>query len=275
MSAMCACASLERTNSARLGIGGPAPAPRGVVALCTANPTSCGMSSAENASLAERRAQARMQAFSDLMRARVEASRSSRARAASGAQIIAHMTPEDWAMLVEVDAEINAAITPVEDTRRNGVSDYWEMPVFDEEGRSQGDCEEYALAKRARLIEAGWSPEVLRLAAVVAPGVGAHAVLVVLTDQGDYVLDNLAGAPTRVDRTGYQWVAVQGSAQFNDWRVASVLSQSRRAHGVTVLSTARTAPRSTFVSVASGVTTQVSAMPETATASVLNTSLMY
>lgn len=54
-----------------------------------------------------------------------------------------------------------------------------------------GDCEDYVLAKRQRLIELDWAPSQLLIAVVDDAGQGAHAVLIARTDQGDLVLDNL------------------------------------------------------------------------------------
>ncbi len=53
--------------------------------------------------------------------------------------------------------------------------------------------EDYVLAKRRALIQAGISPSALRIAYVKTRGGEGHAILVVKTDRGEFVLDNLNG----------------------------------------------------------------------------------
>ena len=79
--------------------------------------------------------------------------------------------------LEKVNSRVNRAIKPREET-----NDVWSVNV------SQGDCEDYALTKRRQLIRAGVSPSALRMASVITQqGVG-HAVLLVNTDRGQFVL---------------------------------------------------------------------------------------
>lgn len=55
---------------------------------------------------------------------------------------------------------------------------------------SQGDCEDYALTKRAELVAAGMPISALRIATALTSSGEGHAVLVVRTNRGDMVLDN-------------------------------------------------------------------------------------
>lgn len=86
----------------------------------------------------------------------------------------------DLATLNVVNTAVNRAIAPVHDG-----ADRWSPDA------AAGDCEEYALAKRQRLIALGWAPSQLLIAVADDPDLGAHAVLIAHTDQGDLVLDNL------------------------------------------------------------------------------------
>ena len=54
---------------------------------------------------------------------------------------------------------------------------------------TQGDCKEFALAKRSRLIDLGWPASALLIAIAHVPSGELHAVLIVVTDDGDLVLD--------------------------------------------------------------------------------------
>ena len=82
--------------------------------------------------------------------------------------------------LAAVNIQVNDAISPQHDG-----ADIWSPDA------AAGDCEDYALAKRQRLIALGWAPSQLLISVVEEPSQGAHAVLIARTDQGDLVLDNL------------------------------------------------------------------------------------
>jgi predicted transglutaminase-like cysteine proteinase len=92
---------------------------------------------------------------------------------------------ETWLLIRQVNREVNRE-RYVRDDALYGKPEFWELMA----GRG-GDCEDYALTKRKRLIESGLDPACLQIArGRVAPGEG-HAVLLVETDRGAYVLDNI------------------------------------------------------------------------------------
>jgi predicted transglutaminase-like cysteine proteinase len=122
------------------------------------------------------------------------------------------LTQAVWDELQQVNDEINHAITPEDDLLHYGRAEYWTIPT---DGR--GDCEDYALTKRAGLIAAGVSPRALRMAVVKTWRGEGHAVLTVATDHGDYVLDNLVQNVWSWDNTGYQWIARQDPGNVWAW----------------------------------------------------------
>lgn len=77
----------------------------------------------------------------------------------------------------------------ITDQRNYGKSDYWATPV--EFIRNGGDCEDFAIAKYTALRALGVPENRMRIA-IVHDNVKdiAHAILIVYTDQGAYVLDN-------------------------------------------------------------------------------------
>lgn len=81
------------------------------------------------------------------------------------------------------------AVRYVSDSRNFGKSDYWQTPTeFFAKG---GDCEDYAIAKYISLRTLGFSNDQLRIAIVHDEVKNIpHAVLVVYTDEGTFVLDN-------------------------------------------------------------------------------------
>jgi len=82
--------------------------------------------------------------------------------------------------LAAINKQVNSEIA-----RKHDRADIWSPDA------EAGDCEDFALAKRQRLIALGWAPSQLLIAVVDDPSQGAHAVLIARTDQGDLVLDNL------------------------------------------------------------------------------------
>ena len=53
-----------------------------------------------------------------------------------------------------------------------------------------GDCEDYALAKRNALLNAGWPKDKLGLCVCYTQSGEGHCVLWVDTDKGSFILDN-------------------------------------------------------------------------------------
>jgi predicted transglutaminase-like cysteine proteinase len=101
----------------------------------------------------------------------------------AGAPFIA-LTQENWNQIIQVNSAINALVAPVTDMEQFGVEELWDYPT------SSGDCEDYALQKRKVLNENGMPLGALLLTVGRDAEGGGHAVLTVVTDQGDFILDN-------------------------------------------------------------------------------------
>ena len=115
-----------------------------------------------------------------------------------------------------VNHEVNRRITYRKDTDSHGQLDKWSSPS-QTLASGFGDCEDYALAKRRALIELGWPAAMLRLALVRQSNGDAHAVLVALTDLGDFVLDNLEPQVLGWDQTSYHFVKMQSAETLDRW----------------------------------------------------------
>jgi len=74
-----------------------------------------------------------------------------------------------------------------------------------------GDCEDYAMTKRSHLIHMGVPASALRIAYVKTSWGEGHAVLVVRTDSGELVLDNLTRAILPIQQTGLRVVSMSGA----------------------------------------------------------------
>lgn len=128
-----------------------------------------------------------------------------------GVSPAAGLTQPLWDQLVDVNNRINAEIIPVTDSEYYNVGEFWDYPD------GYGDCEDFALAKRRELIELGWHPSTLLLSVVRQQNGDGHAVLLVRTDHGDLILDNLISTIHVWHETPYQFVKRQSQAHAGEW----------------------------------------------------------
>src|SRR5262245_22103389 len=117
-----------------------------------------------------------------------------------------------WDTLQNVNTSITRALTPKDDAHNYGVEEYWTIPID-----GYGDCDDYVLAKRSALIAAGIPESALSIAVVFTPRFVRHALLIVATDHGNYVLDNLRSDIVTWDRADYGWIKHQTPASSSGW----------------------------------------------------------
>jgi predicted transglutaminase-like cysteine proteinase len=122
--------------------------------------------------------------------------------------------PPQWADVLDVNAEVNRLIRP---ERKPGgvVEQQWLLsPKF-------GDCNDYAVTKRHELLQRGWPSGALLLGEVATARGERHLVLVVRTDRGDSVADNLSAYIKPWSETGYQWIRIQSPTNPKFWSTVS------------------------------------------------------
>lgn len=124
-----------------------------------------------------------------------------------------------WRLVNGVNRRVNRQIRHTDDIRNFGVQDYWTVPRGD---RARGDCEDFVLAKRRALIEAGVPAAALSIAIVDTRGGESHAVLLIAAEQGEFVLDSLTPWVTRWDRVNYVWRERQLPGRPFDWVRAAI-----------------------------------------------------
>lgn len=125
-----------------------------------------------------------------------------------------HLDRATMTMLREVGKTINRSIEAASDRAIWDMEEYWTLPSGDVR---KGDCEDYALAKRRTLRQSGIDTSNLLMTVVKRPNGEGHAVLVVTTDAGDYVLDNLDDRVLRWDRTPYSFSKRQKAGVPEQW----------------------------------------------------------
>ena len=130
----------------------------------------------------------------------------------SAPSIDVELTPKTWDTIVAVNRWVNNNIRPVSDKKHWGTVNKWYYP---EDGR--GDCKDYALLKRRKLMQAGFPREALLLTIVWTRQKQGHAVLIVRTDKGDYVLDNLTSKVVLWSETSHDFVKRQSQTDPSVW----------------------------------------------------------
>ncbi|WP_062018181.1 transglutaminase-like cysteine peptidase [Aureimonas sp. AU4] len=114
------------------------------------------------------------------------------------------------ATIRSVNMQVNRSIRPVND-RNTPLGDVWTLSP------RQGDCDDFAVTKRQALIRAGFSAAALRLLVATTSWGEGHAVLVVATNGGDLVLDNMTDRVRSLAETGLRPIKVQSSADPRRW----------------------------------------------------------
>lgn len=125
-------------------------------------------------------------------------------KAGSSAKI--DLSEDGMAVLKKVNLAVNNGIRP---SREKRGKDTWVLNA------SAGDCEDYVVTKRSRLIKLGIPAGALRIAHVRTRRGQDHAILIVRTSQGDLVLDNLTNAIKPVSQTGHRILSISGANPRN------------------------------------------------------------
>ena len=120
-----------------------------------------------------------------------------------------------------INSQVNASVTYKTDLAQ------FEVPEFWQEAGKFGDCEDYALLKRAMLKEQGFDEDKIHIATcwinVKADDTG-HCVLIVETDKGQFVLDNNLKdpVPLNFETVGYKylWNIIEREGKWYEFSVS-------------------------------------------------------
>jgi predicted transglutaminase-like cysteine proteinase len=128
--------------------------------------------------------------------------------------------PQVRSLLRSVNDRINRSIVPTAKEYSGNLAAGWAIAP------RMGDCNDYAVTKRHELLQSGLPSSALRLSLGKTPtGIG-HLVLIVVTTEGDLVLDNLTEVIRPWQFTDYQWLKIQSSVDPHFWSAVV----SRQAH---------------------------------------------
>ncbi len=120
-------------------------------------------------------------------------------------------SPQIWKTLFKLNTQINTAIAPISDDELYGVPEFWTYPT------SAGDCEDYLLLKKRELEKLGFDSGSLLITVVLDEKNEGHAVLMVATKSGDYVLDNRRNDILLWSDTGYTFLKRQSQQDPKAW----------------------------------------------------------
>lgn len=120
------------------------------------------------------------------------------------------LTSARWAELAAVNDAVNA-LPEISDEDNYGVGEHWAYATT-----RGGDCEDITLEKRRRLLALGWPAETLLITTAQNDGKG-HALLTVVTDLGDFVLDNQSRSIRLWSDAPYHWRARQSRERPYIW----------------------------------------------------------
>jgi predicted transglutaminase-like cysteine proteinase len=128
----------------------------------------------------------------------------------TSADITVHTQSNAW-LIRRINQQVNRDLKPRADRGKGGMTDQWRV------GANEGDCEDYALEKRRRLIAAGIPANSLRIAVGRTRSGEGHAVLIVRTTRGDFVLDNRHNRVVLWPNADVRLVSIQSETNARLW----------------------------------------------------------
>lgn len=125
--------------------------------------------------------------------------------------IVPRLDGSRYLQLYAVNSSVNSDVQYGEDLDVYGYREYWQRPPA-----GFGDCEDYVLEKRQRLIDLGWPASALLIVAAV-PSIGeGHALLLVVTDAGEFFLDSNTNQILPISKIVYKnWTFLKGQRMGN------------------------------------------------------------
>jgi predicted transglutaminase-like cysteine proteinase len=119
------------------------------------------------------------------------------------------LTLQAEGVIADVNKAINHRIAPVTRTAP------WRIYP------AAGNCNDYVVTKRHELIKRGFPPSALLIATALTPAGEGHLLLVLRTDRGERVLDNLTDEILPPRRTSFTWLTRQSGSDPHIWEEIS------------------------------------------------------
>lgn len=135
------------------------------------------------------------------------------------------LTGAAWTAIVSVNRRVNARISAITDADHWGVPDRWDLPTDE-----AGDCEDFQLLKRKLLAGSGLPRRAMRMTVVIDEKNEGHAVLMIRTDRGDFILDNKTDAVLHWFDTGYVFVKRESQERIGWTSLGGAVSPTATAN---------------------------------------------
>jgi len=136
---------------------------------------------------------------------------------------------EATTVIEEVNRQVNRSLASASDWRVYGRRDYWALPLSRPGRVTAGDCEDFVMEKRHRLLAAGFPMAQLSIALLRTRWGETHAVLLVETDEGALVLDNRSNDVRPWWRVEERWIMRQSPDNPRAWVAVTATVADRRA----------------------------------------------
>ena len=133
-------------------------------------------------------------------------------RPGTSAAISVVLNEKLWRELLKINHRFNQAIEAVTDQIQYGTPEYWTYAKSE-----KGDCEDYVLEKRRELARRGWPLSSLLITVVLDKEGGGHAVLTVVTDRGEFILDNQTNLILPWSQSELTFIKRQSPLDPNAW----------------------------------------------------------
>lgn len=111
--------------------------------------------------------------------------------------------PGSYTVAAGINTVVNNSVGYMTDQQQYGVPEYWVPANIG----GNGDCEDYALAKRRMLMDVGWARSDACLLTCF-DGPDGHCVLLVNTDAGWRILDNKSPDLRKASECPYRWALI-------------------------------------------------------------------
>lgn len=131
------------------------------------------------------------------------------------------LTQAAWDTMNGVNLFGNSMVNPMSDKDAYGFDEFW-ATLDIAKMNMKGDCEDIARLKISELIKEGFPDSALRLATGYTPAGEGHAVVVVKTNRGDFVLDNLTDEILPIEESALSFRSVQSSVHSGQWKIATL-----------------------------------------------------
>jgi len=126
-----------------------------------------------------------------------------------------------YSIVESINSKVNASVQYKTDLEQYATPEYWV------EANTLGDCEDYALLKRALLKEQGFDESCIHIATcwinVKAINTG-HCVLIVETEKGQFILDNNLKDPVPLNfqtaNYKYIWNVIERGGKWYEFSVS-------------------------------------------------------